>query len=82
MQEDPNNFVDQNYTEDETFREAKIGKKAIVKGYEYNVSFKDLILEGAEKYNEQLDKENSSKPLKYSKVAIESIYSVGIIPLM
>ena len=39
------------------------------------------MIEGAQKYKAQLDKENSSKTQKYGKVAIEAIYSVGAIPL-
>jgi hypothetical protein len=40
------------------------------------------MIEGAQKYNAQLDKECSSRAVKYGKVALESIYSVGIIPLI
>jgi hypothetical protein len=39
------------------------------------------MIEGAQKYKAQLDKEYSSKTQKYGKVAIEAIYSVGTIPL-
>jgi len=39
------------------------------------------MIEGAQKYKAQLDKEYSSKTHKYGKVAIEAIYSVGTIPL-
>ena len=53
-----------------------------VTGYTYSVPFKDLMIEGAQKYNAQLDKEYSSKAQKYGKVALEAIYSVGIIPLI
>ena len=39
------------------------------------------MIEGAQKYKAQLDKEYSSKIQKYGKVAVEAIYSVGTIPL-
>ena len=52
-----------------------------VVGVSYDTQTKELLAKATAKYNEELDKKfNNNKLQKYSMVAAESIYSLGLIP--
>ena len=56
-------------------------KKKVVVGYKCPKSYMSLLKEGLESWNEELNEEYENRPVqKVAAVALESVYTVGIMP--